>query len=436
MKRNAWLMEVARTFSIAVTSAVIAVSVYADDKKSIPALPLVPAQKATSDLAKKSDATKELSTPTHDTLAEIKVKAKHSGNSLQTLCADAKGNIHAIVAPPRYGEAPKSKVVSEVQVFDQNGKAVRQWDVPFMAQSIAVGPNGQVFVAGDAHVATFEADGKLIKDLELPHISKMSGNVEELKKGAEAQLKQEMQSFEQSTKSIKDMKTKLEAKKEEDRTARDKQMIKQYEQILQSYAESEKFYKQRTVDQVVKETLTRLRYINAVAVTEKDIFIVCGETKGWGYAVWRMNHQFEEPKQVISNLGGCCGQMDICCEGDNLLVAENTLKKFGRYSRDGKSLGKWGKAGDKDVSGFGGCCNPMNLRASSKGDIFTSESEGFVKRFSAAGDFLGVVGKVNISGGCKNVAIAASPDDERIFFCDQPGGRIFILAKKKDVVQK
>jgi len=139
---------------------------------------------------------------------------------------------------------------------------------------------------------------------------------------------------------------------------------------------------------------------------------------------------------VMAGLGGCCGQMDLCCEGDNLIVAENTQKKFARYSRDGKSLGKWGKAGDKDVSCFGGCCNPMNVRAGAKGDIFTSESEGFIKRFSAAGEFMGIVGKVEISGGCKNVAIAASPDEERVYFCDQPGNRIFILAKKKSVVQK
>ncbi|HQR07049.1 MAG TPA: hypothetical protein PLN21_09515 [Gemmatales bacterium] len=434
MKRNAWLREMTRALSIMVAGAVVTVAVAADDPKSVLALPLVPATKTPADT--KNEISKELSTPTHDKLAEIKIKAKHSGNALQTLCADANGNILAVVAPPRYGQVSKTKMNSEIQVFDQNGKTLRQWEVPFTAQSIAVGPNGQVYVAGDAHVAMFEADGKLIKDVELPHISKMSSNVEGMKKDAEAQIKQEKLSFEQSTKQIKDMKTKLEAKKEEDRTARDKQMITQYDQILKSYEEQGNFYTKRTVDDVVKETLTRLRYINAVAVNEKDIFIVCGETKGWGYAVWRMNHEFGEPKQVMAGLGGCCGQMDLCCEGDNLIVAENTQKKFARYSRDGKSMGKWGKAGDKDVSCFGGCCNPMNVRASGKGDIFTSESEGYIKRFSAAGEFMGIVGKVDISGGCKNVAIAATPDEERVYFCDQPGNRIFILAKKKNVVQK
>ena len=432
MKRNTWLVETARTLALAITSSVLMVSAYGDDTATAPV-----ARKTTGEETKKTEIKKEQGEPTHEILAEIKVKGKYQGTALQTLCADNKGNILAVVALPRYGESPtKSKVNSEVQVFDKQGKAIRQFDVPFAAQSIACGLDGKIFVAGDAHLATFEPDGKLIKDLELPHIKKVSSNTEQLKKDAEAQLKQQKQSFEQSVKQIKDMKTKLEAKKEEDRSARDKQMIKQYEQILQSYSESEKYYSKLTVESIMQDTLSRLRYINSVAVTDKDIFIVCGESKGWGYAVWRMNHQFEDAKQVIGGLGGCCGQMDICCDGDNLIVAENTNKKFARYSRDGKSMGKWGKPGDKDVSCFGGCCNPMNVRVGGKGDVFTSESEGYVKRFSSTGEFIGVVGKVNISGGCKNVAIAASPDDEHVYFCDQPGSRIFILARKKNIVQK
>lgn len=429
MKHRRWLMGAALCATLSVTT-------WADDEaKSSPGGVII---KNTTD--KETTKKEAKDTPSHDVFKEIKITGKHAGNSLQTLCSDPEGNILAVVAPARYSEAPaksaSAKVVSEVQVFSSEGTPLRQWDVPFKAQCIASSPDGKIYVAGDAHIATFEKDGKLIKSIELPHIAKLSSNKEQMKKDAEAQLKQEKESFGQQIKQIKDMKEKLEKKKADELTARDKQMIKQYEQILDSYKETEKFYTGRTVDQVVGETLTRLRYINAVAVTDKELFIVCGETKGWGYAVWRMNHQFEEPKQVIGGLGGCCGQMDICCDGDSILVAENTLKKFARYSKDGKSIGKWGKPGDKDMSCFGGCCNPMNLRASTKGDIFTSESEGYIKRFSAKGEFMGVVGKVAIGGGCKNVAIAMSPNEEKVYFCDQPGSKIFILVKKSNVVLK
>jgi hypothetical protein len=177
---------------------------------------------------------------------------------------------------------------------------------------------------------------------------------------------------------------------------------------------------------------SRLRIINAVAVSAKDIFIVCGEAKGFGFAVWRMDHNFKNPKQVLSGLTGCCGQMDIQVSGDKLLVAENTRHRFACYDRNGKSLGAWGRSGkDNEPGTFGGCCNPMNLRATGQGDIITAESEGFVKRFSPKGEYLGFVGVAKLQGGCKNVAVAVSPDNQRIYFCDQPGSRVIVLAKKK-----
>ena len=73
----------------------------------------------------------------------------------------------------------------------------------------------------------------------------------------------------------------------------------------------------------------------------------------------------------------------------------------------------------------------MNLRAATNGDIFTAESEGIIKRFNEKGDFLAVVGQVRLAGGCKNVAVAANGTGDRVYFCDQPGSRIIILAKKE-----
>jgi hypothetical protein len=145
-----------------------------------------------------------------------------------------------------------------------------------------------------------------------------------------------------------------------------------------------------------------------------------------------MDRDLKNPKKVLGDVGGCCGQMDVQAMGKDLLVAENTKHQFARYDRDGKKLGGYGKRGeDTNPACFGGCCNPMNLRASG-GDILTAESEGVVKRFSGAGEFREVVGAVKIAGGCKNVAVAASADGSKVYFCDQPGGRFFILAKRAD----
>jgi hypothetical protein len=143
-----------------------------------------------------------------------------------------------------------------------------------------------------------------------------------------------------------------------------------------------------------------------------------------------MGHDFKDAKKVMGSVSGCCGQMDIQCCGSDLLVAENTKHRFAKYDRDGKEIATGGKRGkETDPGCFGGCCNPMNVH-NCGGDVLTAESEGIVKKFSSTGEFMSIVGAVKIQGGCKNVAIGASKDGKTVYFCDQPGGRVFILNQK------
>ncbi len=48
-------------------------------------------------------------------------------------------------------------------------------------------------------------------------------------------------------------------------------------------------------------------------------------------------------KWLSRKLGGCCGQMDIQCDDEHLLVAENTKFEVGIYDRDGKRLSGFGQ---------------------------------------------------------------------------------------------
>ena len=74
--------------------------------------------------------------------------------------------------------------------------------------------------------------------------------------------------------------------------------------------------------------------------------------------------------------------------------------------------------------------------APANGDVLTAESEGFVKRFNSKGEFVALIGKRPLSGGCKNVPVPASPDGKLIYMCDQPGSQIVIFAEKtKSVAQ-
>jgi sugar lactone lactonase YvrE len=77
----------------------------------------------------------------------------------------------------------------------------------------------------------------------------------------------------------------------------------------------------------------------------------------------------------------------------------------------------------------------MNVRGGSQGQIYTAESEGIVRAFDKEGKPLGVLGSVKITGGCKNVAIAVSPNGNTVYFCDQPGSKIHIMARKPEAVK-
>jgi hypothetical protein len=368
---------------------------------------------------------------THQQVADVKVKSSDGKHSLQTVGIDASGRILALAAPPKSFGLPMKDVSSEVQIFSPEGKPAGSLKVEFHGNSVAGGPDGSIYVAGDGKVVRFDSKGKQVAVIDLPHIKELLADASGIRKRAEDQLKQQRDVFANSTKQFKERAKALEDKKEEDRTDLEKRQLVQYRQILKSYEQTEKYYASLSVDSIIAQMTSRIRTINAITISAKDVFIATGDTKGYGYSIWRMDHEFKNPKQILSGIGGCCGQMDIQVAGDDILVAENTKHRFARYNRDGKELGAYGKRGNgNELECFGGCCNPMNVCAASTGDVFTAESEGVIKRFSSKGDFLGVVATVALSGGCTNVAFGVTRDESRIYLLDLPGSRVLILAKK------
>lgn len=326
---------------------------------------------------------------------------------------------------------------SEVHVYDAKGEKLRGWKVGFAAQAINIGPNGNVFVAGSGKLAEYTPTGSLLHELDLPHLEAILKNQDELNKRAEEQLQSERESYKEMIAQLRKEVETLEKKEADKLSNQEKAQLRAYKMNLKAYEQQAKALEKRTVKDAVKEVTARLRIVNAVAVTDQDIFIAGGEAKGYGYAVWRMNREFKDSKQVLSGLGGCCGQMDIQAQGNKLFVAENTRHRVGVYDRDGKRLTSFGKKGrDGDPECFGSCCNPMNCRIAADGSIFTAESEGHIKRFAADGKLIGPVGSAKLTGGCKNVAVAVSADGATVYFCDQPGSRIIVLTKKSTVVQR
>jgi hypothetical protein len=72
----------------------------------------------------------------------------------------------------------------------------------------------------------------------------------------------------------------------------------------------------------------------------------------------------------------------------------------------------------------------LTVRGGANGDIYTAESEGIVKRFSNDGKLQAIIGQRPLSGGCKNVAVAAATDGKTVYFCDMPGSKLVVFAEK------
>jgi hypothetical protein len=376
-------------------------------------------------------AAPKLPTGAFETSKVIDVKGETKGIKLQTLAVGSDGMVYALLGSDRYGQkVPKG----EIQVYDATGQKVRGWKVDFQAQTINCASDGTVYVAGDGKVATFDGAGQVKAEAkDLPFIQKVLSDAEGLKKSAEEQRASEIQSYEEIVKDFEKQLTDLQKKDEDKLTKQEKQMLKQQEAMVKSYKRMLDESKKKKAEDYINGITSRLRIINALALSDKDLYVVCGELQGYGYAVWRMDHNLENPKQVMSGLRGCCGQMDIQCCGDDLVVAQNCEHNVGRYDRDGKKLGTFGKRAGRDGNdGFGGCCNPMNVRADAAGRVYTAESEGIVRLFGKDGKEEGVLGSVKISGGCKNVAIGVSKDGNTVFFCDQPGSKIHLLTRKAE----
>lgn len=455
--------------------------------KLAPLIRLTPSATATTKPVEPK--TPALPTGTHETVKTIDVKGDKGGR-LQTLSISPSGDVFALVGPARtmVNSAAANPMTAEVQVFDSAGQPKNKWTVNFLGQCINCGPDGSVYVAGDGKIASFDETGKVIREAELPHLASVLGDSEKLKAKAEEQRQQEIESYQEmvkeQTKVLEELTkkdpeyaevmkkldgcqkklTELRVKLRQAQTAKEdtsdiqkqvtatlneqkelqkteatklsnveKQQLKQADMLAKSYQMQLDRQKSMNVDAMVKQIASRLRITNAVAITEKDIYVVSGELKGYGYAIWRMNRDLTNPKQVMSGVRGCCGQMDIQAVGEELWVAQNCDHKVGRYDRDGKlikTMGKRGRDGEADC--FGGCCNPMNIRLSAKGLVYTAESEGIVRLFSTDGESKGVVGSVKITGGCKNVALAVSPDGNKVYFCDQPGSKIHVMVRKQE----
>jgi hypothetical protein len=374
---------------------------------------------------------------THRQTKIISIDKSGSG-SINAFCLGPTGNIVAAI-----GDVP-----GEIRIIDVDGNKVASWEVAVKPEAVHSSSDGSIYVGGQGLLFKYSSTGEELLKAQSPLVEILQSNSASMRKEAIDYLKrQEMKSpaqLEEQVESYQSIIDQLEEKSAKDEaSAQELQVLKsltsQIEDLKQELAvakESEGSNPQQKLSEAqITQTIdtlnkSRLR-VASISTNEDSIYIATRGVEGYGYSVFKMDASFENAKEIISGLSGCCGQMDVQACSNGIYVAENSRMRVSRYNSSGREIVSWGKADRTGVNGFSSCCNPMNVCFNGAGEVLTAESgTGRIKRFSSNGDFMDFVGDVDLVPGCKNVSIAVTPDHSKVFMLDLTRNHILMLEKK------
>jgi hypothetical protein len=388
--------------------------------------------------------------PSHENVAVI----KPGKGTIESFCRNKDGNLLVCCSGEQQsvlaGILGGGSSQRGIYVFSPAGKKIAEWKVPMPPQAICVGHDGAIYVAGGGRMAKLDDSGKVVAEADAPNAGELPPvpvvKQEPKKTGPEAEAAQKTKkekiallSKEMQKAQSNYMKAVSECQK--DLKPNDDASMAAFQEKLKEPME-----KLQAAQQELQEaTLTpemraaqaramreRMATITGMAVTDRDLFVCCAATKGFGFVVYRMDHAFGNAKRIVEDLAGCCGQMDIQAHGEDLWVAHNSRHKVEHYSREGKKLGSFGKTDRSSADGFGGCCEPKNLRFGSGDIVYACESgpPTCVKRFSLDGKFLGVSLVAPWNSGCVRVTTEYDAEHDRYFVLNSGEQQIHVFAKK------
>jgi len=297
----------------------------------------------------------------------------------------------------------------------------------------------------------FSATGERLHASDSPHATKLRSSTAELRKEAVANLTRKAPSLEDRVASYEQMLTQLEARaKESELSDAEKRVVEMLPKMIERYQtqlaeqakarqeageETEEGAETGPSEAAIAEQIERLiqskMRISSISSDASHVYVATRGLTGYGYDVWRMDPKFADGKVIVSELRGCCGQMDVQCCENGLFVAENSRHRVVRYNTGGEEITTWGKRDRTGEDGFTGCCNPMNVTFHSNGDVYTAESgSGRITRFDANGKLVSYVGDVELVPGCKNVSIAVSPDGSKVYMLDLTRNHIVMMQER------
>lgn len=400
---------------------------------------------------------------THSQERLIKV-INGSGEKLTTFAVDGTGRVLAGVG----AESPT------IRVYEPAGALAAEWKLPVPPEAINVGPKGDIFVAGQGKLLRLDAGGSITLERETPNMAtaaqaahgihqrvmdkqakaltnRLKSEIRLAKKHLAAMQEKiaglDRELFDLDQRDLEDNSPEAIKEIETERTNLQKRraLCAKLEANLQyrivNPPSQRKLSKAKpgrgrqvapepapvaSVEQLIADQMR----VASISASRDEVFFACSSSTGSGFDVWRTNYEFAEGSKIGESLRGCCGQLDVQANDNGIYVAENTRHRVRGYSRDGRQLLEFGSRERDQAEGFSGCCNPMNVAFGDDGSVYTAESGiGRIKRFSADGSFIELVGQVELVPGCKKVAISVSPKGDQVYMLDITRGHIVVMTR-------
>jgi hypothetical protein len=372
--------------------------------------------------------TDQLESPTHRQVRVIKPMIDGRQVQLHTFATTAEGNLLAAVSEP--GKPDRGYVLR----LDAEGREQQRWRLPFAPSALAISPDAAIYVGGSGKLALLDDADGVAKVIDSPHV----GDLDELREETEKALRESYErmhsSMAEQTERIQEQIDRIEEKPADDRSRLEQAQLSAFKQQLEMF-EGMEFQTPELNDVQIDAAVAQSMSITSLAATDQDLFLCASEPGFGGYTVRRISRDLDPDscETILDGLSGCCGQMDIQCCGDDLMVSENTRFRVGIYDRHGRAKKNFGKQDRTSRAGFGSCCNPMNSFALSDGTVVTAESSiGHIKRFDTDGELVAYIGKASIGVGCKHCALGHDPKRNLYFMMSQDKNEICVLASYQD----
>lgn len=185
-------------------------------------------------------------------------------------------------------------------------------------------------------------------------------------------------------------------------------------------------------------------HTSGMTANDQYLFVALGEGRSLQATedVVRLQRDLSNPKLIVEKQFGCCSHIDLECRTGELLIAENSRHRVNRYTFDGELIDRWGERDRVSLEGFAACCNPVNFDLGPDGILFTAESGiGRVKKYTPAGEFLGLVGYVDTTEFDRGsylasiscyIPVEVAPDGQRIYVMDVRQHVIRVLQRVED----